>query len=196
MGNIGMDISVEELRGQHQKAMELIAEQRADLDQATQEVERLRALLEGQGDRNGDLEIEIERLKGVLEAARGNWGSADEALMHIQSENTQLREALESLHAQAEGLLNDEYPLLHVAIIHAVTSRALAQPLSKLSKAQREKEWDDAKSENTRLRTVKKGSWRSRRRERSSRRGRHRSRQEARAFRDRVSAPWPASLVR
>jgi len=69
MANIGMDISVEELRRQFSDAVEKLAEQRADLDQATQEVERLRALLEGQEDRNGDLEIEIERLKGELKAA-------------------------------------------------------------------------------------------------------------------------------
>lgn len=42
MGQIGMDISVEELRRQFSDAVERLAEQRADLDQATQEVTRLR----------------------------------------------------------------------------------------------------------------------------------------------------------
>lgn len=46
MANIGMDVPVEELRQQFRDAVEKLAEQRAELDQATQEVTRLREELE------------------------------------------------------------------------------------------------------------------------------------------------------
>lgn len=132
MGQIGMDISVEELRRQFSDAVERLAEMRADLDQATQEVTRLREELkttrewaENFAHTATDNGAARDRYKKELEALQELYKKADRDATSSADQAMHLRDQLEEvekergLHWERARKFKSERDKLHAELVEA-----------------------------------------------------------------------------
>lgn len=133
MGQIGMDISVEELRRQFRDAVERLAEQRADLDQATREVTRLRGELE-------EARQAHDYLDDVYKKASADATSSADQAMRLRKELEELREQYAVLEkGLSEGMAQRAADKLHQETMNALVGE-FAEDAEKLKQARQKLE--------------------------------------------------------